>query len=116
MSDKQKTIEVDESTSCFGSGALPHYNLKTEPDEEAHSQRILVLGAGCPKCRALEQTVKKALDERNEAIAVGHITDYAEMAKYGLMSTPALVIDGKVVSAGRVLSQKDVARLLNENL
>ena len=116
MSEKQKTLSADESSTCFCSGALPHYDLKNEPEANTQAERILVLGAGCPKCRALEQTVKKALDERNEAIAVGHITDYAEMAKYGVMSTPALVIDGKVVSAGRALSQKDVSRLLNENL
>ena len=116
MSDKQKTIEVDETTSCFGSGALPHYNLKIEADEEAHTQRILVLGADCPKCRALEQSVKRTLDELNANISVGHVTDYAEMAKYGVMSTPALVIDGKVVSAGRALNQQDVLRLLKEHL
>jgi protein-disulfide isomerase len=44
------------------------------------------------------------------------VTDYAEMAQYGVMSTPALVIDGRVVSAGRALSQNDVLRLLKENL
>ena len=116
MSEKQKTIEVDEASSCFGSGSLPHYNLKTEPEEQGHTQRILVLGADCPKCRALEQAVKRVLDELNANISVGHITDYAEMAKYGVMSTPALVIDGKVVSAGRALNQKDVLRLLNVHL
>jgi small redox-active disulfide protein 2 len=116
MSNKNEIVLADESSSCFCSGALPHYDLKNEPEANTQPERILVLGAGCPKCRALEQTVKKALDERNETFAVGHVTDYAEMAKYGVMSTPALVIDGKVVSAGRVLSQKDVARLLNENL
>ena len=115
MSEKEKTISVDESSTCFCSGAMPHYDLKQE-DASAQPERILVLGAGCPKCRALEQTVIKSLDEMNETLAVGHVTDYAEMAKYGVMSTPALVIDGKVVSAGRVLNQKDVVRLLKENL
>ena len=115
MSEKQKTLSADESSACFCSGEMPRYDL-TQEEAAVQKERILVLGAGCPKCRALEQTVKKALDERNETLTVGHVTDYAEMAKYGVMSTPALVIDGKVVSAGRVLSQKDVARLLNENL
>jgi len=116
MSDKHKTIEVDEASSCFASGSLPRYNLKAEPEEEGHTQRILVLGAGCPKCRALEQAVKRALDELNANISVGHVTDYAEMAKYGVMSTPALAIDGRIVSAGRALTQQDVLRLLKENL
>ena len=60
--------------------------------------------------------MKRTLDELNANISVGHVTDYAEMAKYGVMSTPALVIDGKVVSAGRALNQKDVLRLLKEHL
>ena len=117
MSDKQKTIFVDEKDVCFCSGALPHYDLKAEQEEmPAQTPRILVLGAGCPKCRALEQTVLRALDDLNANLSVGHVTDYAEMAKYGVMSTPALAIDGKVVSAGRALTQNDVLRLLKDNL
>ena len=119
MEDKQDIIVVDEKNVCFCSGAFPHYDLKPEPAAKqaaAQAERILVLGAGCPKCRALEQAVKQALDEMNANLSVGHVTDYAEMAKYGVMSTPALVIDGKVVSAGRALNQKDVLRLLKEHL
>ena len=116
MSDKRETIVVDESQVCFCSGALPHYDLKAEEASKPEPARILVLGAGCPKCRALEQAVLQALDEMNANLAVGHVTEYAEMAKYGVMSTPALVIDNRVVSTGRVLTKKDVLRLLNENL
>jgi hypothetical protein len=117
MSDKQKTIFVDEKDVCFCSGALPHYDLKAEQEDmPAQTPRILVLGAGCPKCRALEQAVLRALDDLNANLSVGHVTDYAEMAKYGVMSTPALVIDGKVVSTGRALTQQDVLRLLKDNL
>ena len=117
MSDKRKTIVVDESQACFSSGAMPHYDLKAEADTQPKTQaRILVLGANCPKCRALEQAVLRALDEMNANISVGHVTDYAEMAKFGVMSTPALVIDNRVVSAGRALNQTDVLRLLKANL
>jgi hypothetical protein len=120
MEDKQKTLIVDESSVCFDSGALPHFNVcqdvAASTAEKRKSERILVLGAGCPKCRALQQAVLRALDDMNENISVGHVTDYAEMAQYGVMSTPALVIDGRVVSAGRALSQNDVLRLLKENL
>ena len=120
MSDRQKTIELEEGSTCFNTGSLPHYDLKSETQQE-HVQaekkaRILVLGAGCPKCRALEQAVVKALDELNATLSVGHVSDYVEMAKYGVMSTPALVIDGKVVSAGRALNYREVLRLLQTNL
>lgn len=116
MGKQRESLLVEESSVCFDSGAMPHYELKAEEEITSHTARILVLGAGCPKCRALEQAVKRALDDRNENISVGHVSDYAEMAKYGVMSTPALVIDGRVVSAGRALTQKEVSQLLNEYL
>ena len=120
MSDRQKTIELEEGSTCFNTGSLPHYDLKSEVQQE-HVQtekntRILVLGAGCPKCRALEQAILRALDDLNLNLSVGHVTDYVEMAQYGVMSTPALVIDGKVVAIGRALTQQDVLRLLKEYL
>ena len=120
MSDRQKTIEVEEGSTCFNTGSLPHYDLKTEaktePAQAERKPRILVLGTGCPKCRALEQAILRALDDLNLNLSVGHVTDYAEIARYGVMSTPALVIDGKVVSTGRALTQQDVLRLLKEHL
>ena len=116
MEDKHKMIAVEESSVCFCSGALPHYDLKKEAAAAKERERILVLGAGCPKCRVLTQTVSQALDELHATVTVGHVSDYAEMAKYGVMSTPALAIDGRVVSAGRALTQQDVLRLLKENL
>lgn len=116
MNNKKEIILADEGSTCFSSGTMPHYDLKQGGDASAQTERILVLGAGCPECRSLERSVQKALEEMNANLTVGHVTDYAEMAKYGVMSTPALVIDGKVVSAGRALNQKDVLRLLKENL
>lgn len=116
MEKRQADLLEEEKNACFGSGNFPHYDLKAEPEQATHTARILILGAGCPKCRALEQAVKRALDEMNANLSVRHVTDYAEMAKYGVMSTPALVIDGRVVSAGRALNQSDVLRLLKENL
>lgn len=121
MSDRQKIIEVEEGSTCFNTGSLPHYDLKSETQiEQSQTEekpRVLVLGAGCPKCRALEQAVVTALRELNLSESVGHVTDYAEMAKYGVMSTPALVINDKVVSIGRVLNAKEVLKLLqNANL
>lgn len=116
MDKQRETVPVDEKSVCFSSGALPHYDLKAEAEQPRQAARILILGAGCPTCRALEQAVKRALDDLNANISVGHVTDYAEMAKYGVMSTPALAIDGRVVSAGRALTQKDVLHLLKEYL
>ena len=76
---------------------------------------IAVLGSGCPKCLELEKNVNLALQELKIVKKVKHITDMSEIAQFGVMSTPALVIDSKVVAAGKVLSTSEVKGiLLNE--
>lgn len=74
---------------------------------------IKVLGTGCKKCNDLTNNAKAALDQAglaNETIE--HITDMAQIAAYGVMSTPALVVGGKVVSMGRVLTPTEIAKFL----
>lgn len=115
MFGKRKVEKETEQNACCG-GTQEQGNKSETAQANNENARILVLGAGCPKCRALEQTVVKALEEMDVSEAIGHVTDYAEMAKYGVMSTPALVVNGKVVSAGRALSQSDVLKLLKDNL
>ena len=115
MFGKRLNKEIEEKNTCCG-GAHAQAEKTEAAKTDAANARILVLGAGCPKCRSLEQAVVKALEELGANEAVGHVTDYAEMAKYGVMSTPALVVGGKVVSAGRVLNQSEVLKLLKENL
>ncbi|NLW69537.1 MAG: thioredoxin family protein [Eubacteriaceae bacterium] len=83
-------------------------------ENNATLREIKVLGSGCAKCNALEKAVKEALAElgMNET-TIEHVTDFGEIAAYGVMSTPALVVEGKVVSAGRVLKKKEVMTLLS---
>lgn len=75
---------------------------------------IRVLGSGCAKCSALEAAVKEAMAELEIAEEVEHVTDFSQIAAYGVMSTPALVVDGKVVSYGKVLKKDEAARLLRK--
>ena len=70
-----------------------------------------MLGSGCAKCNALEQATREALVELGMDTAIDHVTDFAQIAAYGVMTTPALVVDGKVVSYGKVL-KKDEAKVL----
>ncbi len=74
--------------------------------------RIEVLGPGCKNCENLEKAAKEALDDLGVDATVGKVTDYGEIAGRGVMSTPALAIDGKVVSTGRVLSVSEITELL----
>ena len=73
---------------------------------------IKVLGGGCCKCENLLEAVKEAVAEKGGDAEIEYITDMARIMEYGIMSTPALMIDNKIVSMGRVLKTKDVLRLL----
>lgn len=74
--------------------------------------RFKVLGSGCKKCLELERNTQEALSELQLSDGVQHITDFAEIAKYKVMSTPALVIDDKVVSYGRVINKDEIIKLI----
>ena len=73
---------------------------------------IKVLGGGCCKCENLLGAVKEAVAEKGIEAEIEYITDMSKIMEYGIMGTPALMIDNKVVSMGRVLKAKDVAKLL----
>lgn len=74
---------------------------------------VKVLGAGCCKCNDLEERVKESLAELGIAAHVEHVTDFREIMKYGVMQTPALVVDGKTKVAGRVPGKAELVRLLS---
>ena len=75
---------------------------------------IKILGSGCSKCRQLEKSTRQAIQELDLDLNVEHITDFTQIASYGVMSTPALVVNGKVVSFGKVLSVEEVKSILKE--
>ena len=74
--------------------------------------KIEVLGSGCAKCKRLQKNVEKALKNSSLKADVVKVDDITEIMKRGVMMTPGLVIDGKVVSSGKVLSPEEIAKLL----
>lgn len=72
-------------------------------------KQVKVLGSGCAKCKATQQLVEDVARERGVAIAVEKVEDMQAIVGYGVMSTPAVVIDGKVVHAGGLPSREKVA-------
>jgi small redox-active disulfide protein 2 len=72
---------------------------------------IKILGSGCKKCLALETNVKTAILVAGITADVEKVTDFIDIARYGIMSTPGLVIDEKVVSSGRVLTTAEITAL-----
>lgn len=82
---------------------------------------IKVLGGGCQRCHLLEQEIKQALEVIAEAepgleATLQHVSDRAEYARYGLMFTPGLVINERLVSAGRVPSREEITGWLTQAL
>ena len=76
---------------------------------------IKILGSGCKNCLNLAENTKTALKETGLTADVVKVEDFQEIMKYGVMSTPALVIDEKVVSYGKVLKPAEIQKLLNQS-
>ena len=76
--------------------------------------KIEVLGPGCPKCQLLEKNVRAAVEEMELDAEVTKISDLKEIASRGVLMTPGLVVDGKVVSSGHLLSVMQVKKRLEE--
>jgi small redox-active disulfide protein 2 len=77
---------------------------------------IKVLGSGCANCKKLEATARQAVSALGIEAEIIKVTEYPEIMKYNIMSTPGLVIDEKVVSAGRVPSEAEVTTFLTTAL
>jgi len=74
--------------------------------------KIEVLGPGCPKCQLLEKNVRAAVEEMGLDAEVTKVSDIREIASRGVLMTPGLVVDGKVVSSGHLLSVLQVKKRL----
>jgi len=75
---------------------------------------IKVLGPGCPKCHQTEKVVKEAADECNAVVDVEKVTDIMKIAGYGVVVTPAVIVDGEVKSVGKIPTKEDVKTWLNK--
>lgn len=73
---------------------------------------ILVCGPGCAKCDEVERVIKETVEEQNSSATVEKVKDFNEFAKYGVFSTPAVVIDGKIKCVGKIPSKKEIATWL----
>ena len=74
--------------------------------------KIKILGSGCKNCLTLADNTKTALAELGVEAEIEKVTDFAEIAKYGVMLTPALVIDEKVVAGGSVLPVEEIMEII----
>ncbi len=77
-------------------------------------KKIEVLGPGCANCQRLEKNAREALAMAGVEAEIVHVTEWRDIASRGVMNTPGLIIDGKLVSTGRVPSPGDIAEWLFE--
>jgi len=76
------------------------------------SKSIKILGTGCPKCKTLEQNVRDIVAELQLDADVSKVEDIMDIMQYGIMRTPGLVVDDKVVLSGRLPSKEELKKLL----
>jgi len=84
-------------------GFLAVNNIKME---------IKILGTGCPKCKTLEEITRKVIRENGIDASITKVEDIIEIMKFNIMTTPALVINGKVVAKGRIPSVDEIKQFL----
>lgn len=73
---------------------------------------ISILGTGCPKCKQLEANARKAVEELKIKAEIEKVTDIGEIVDYGVMSTPAIVINGEVKASGRIPTVEEIKKWL----
>ncbi len=76
--------------------------------------KIEILGVGCFKCKQLTANAEAAVKELNMQAEIGKVTDIVKITEYGVMMTPALAVDGTVVSAGKVLSKDEIKKIISK--
>ena len=97
---------IGKKKNCCGGGC---------PQEATDmSSAVKVLGGDCAKCKQLENATVEALKELGMETTIEHVTDFAQIATFGVMTTPALVVDGKVVSYGKILRKNEVIKILEK--
>lgn len=104
-------INKKKDSCCCGGNCNEETMTAAEKFKQTGS-RVKILGSGCAKCNELEMNTKEAMMKLGMQPDIEHITDFVQIASYGVMTTPALVVDGKVVSLGKVLSVEEIKGLI----
>lgn len=102
------TVETKESSCCCGTAEAEENSCCCD------KEKIKVLGSGCKNCHTLFESAKTAVKNMDLNMEVEYVTDMEKIMDYGVMSMPALVVNEKVVSMGKVLKAADVEKLLRK--
>lgn len=111
---KSEETITEETIIGYNDGNSDGESMERMKSSKIESTGVTVLGSGCAKCNQLEAATKVALEQLGMDTTIDHVTDFSQIAAYGVMTTPALVIDGKVVSYGKVLKAGDIVKILQK--
>jgi small redox-active disulfide protein 2 len=81
---------------------------------QSNNADVKILGSGCAKCNQLESNTIEALRRLNLDTTIEHVKDFSKIASYGVMTTPAIVYKGKVITYGKVLKPDEIVDLLKK--
>lgn len=104
----------EETSACCCGGNCDAESMAKTEGAKTGGASVKILGSGCAKCNQLEAATKEALQQLGMDTTIDHVTDFSQIAAYGVMTTPALVVDGKVVSYGKVLKTGEVVKILQK--
>ena len=109
-----KKEKKEGTSSCCCGESCNAESMKKAASTKAEGASVKILGSGCAKCNQLEAATKAALEQLGMDTTIDHVTDFSKIAAYGVMTTPALVVDGQVVSYGKVLKTEEVVKILQK--
>ncbi|HPE16657.1 MAG TPA: thioredoxin family protein [Oscillospiraceae bacterium] len=104
----------ETKTGCCCGAGCDAVTMKKAAEARTGGAAVKVLGSGCKKCNELEQNAKAALAQLGMDTAIDHVTDFSQIAAWGVMTTPALVVNGKVVSVGKILKTDEIVKILQK--
>ena len=110
---KKEKKEETPVCACACHGGVEE-KVNDAPADNTNLMSVKVLGSGCKSCKALWENTNTALQNMNAGIEAEYVTDMSVVAGYGVMSTPALVVNEKVISMGKVMNPSEVENLLHK--
>ena len=90
--------------------------IKSATKIQNDTKGVLILGSGCKKCNELEANTVEALKQLGMDTTINHVRDFAQIATFGVMTTPAIVFNGKVLSFGKVLKTEEIISLIQKEV
>lgn len=93
----------------------PNNEIMNLENVKVVEMEIKVLGTGCAKCKSLEKLTKQVVDELSLNASIEKVEDIQKIMEYGIMSTPGLIINDKIVLSGKLPKKKELKEILNQN-